>query len=499
MPVAGLTSDRPQRLTAKRLDGASNARFVRLLLAVSVLDLWLPPLRSSFWLDETATFWVIKDGLANLVVRSMNWTGQSPLYYVLAWIALAIGGRHEWILRIPSFASLIIAAWLFHRTAARLFDSSTALFATLLFTCSEPIVYAASDARPYAFGLCMLMASALTLVRWLDQGRARYGIGYILFTALTIYTHYMFGPTVAVLAIYALARARTDRAVGLRHLLIAWTAVAFLLMPLVFQLKAFYQGRASHSFADAPALSDLFACLTPPALVSSLAVGFLVVWLLSLKIERTPLTHKASVLLSVGWAAAPPVLLYLISVLTPVKLFVPRYYVSYAPGLCLIAAWLVCTNTSALGQRITAVCVLVAAIVSFGSLHHGTENWARATETVRADAGGIPVLIASGFIEASDWRALDDPQLHDVLFAPQEMYPLGRPFIRLPYRLDEKSAKYVERFVPALRQEKRFLLIVRFQGLTFEPWLRGRLEADGFRSELFGNFGSLGVFLFRRD
>jgi hypothetical protein len=78
------------------------------------------------------------------------------------------------------------------------------------------------------------------------------------------------------------------------------------------------------------------------------------------------------------------------------------------------------------------------------------------------------------------------------------MYPPGGRLVRLPYRLNEESAKYVERILPALENEPRFVLVVQYQGDTFEPWLRGRLAPRGFRSESLGDFGSVGVFRFSR-
>ena len=90
-------------------DPEKTNRFFGVLAAMAVVDLWILPIRSSFWLDETATFWVIKDGVANLLLRS-NWAGsQSPLYYLTVWPALVIGGRHEWVLRLPSLVALMIA------------------------------------------------------------------------------------------------------------------------------------------------------------------------------------------------------------------------------------------------------------------------------------------------------------------------------------------------------------------------------------------------------
>jgi hypothetical protein len=116
-----------------------------------------------------------------------------------------------------------------------------------------------------------------------------------------------------------------------------------------------------------------------------------------------------------------------------------------------------------------------------------------------AAGGDMPVLIASSFVEASDPKALDDPKLRDVLFAPQQMYPPGGRLIRLPYRLDAPSQRYLEQIIPTVENERRFVLVCRYEGMLFQPWISGRLSPRGFRPEVLGNFGSIGVFLFRRD
>src|SRR5579862_9356953 len=42
---------------------------------------------SSLWLDETATYWVIKDGIGNLFSRVWEWTGASLPYDLTAWVS----------------------------------------------------------------------------------------------------------------------------------------------------------------------------------------------------------------------------------------------------------------------------------------------------------------------------------------------------------------------------------------------------------------------------
>ena len=485
------------------VDALKNKRFFAMLLAVAVVELWAVPLRSSFWLDETATFWIIKDGLPKLLARSLNWAGQSPLYYLVDWVAFTVGGQHEWVLRLPSILALAVALWLFYKLAARLFDSAAAQFAVLAFACFEPVAFAASDARPYALALCLLIGSAWTLMEWLDTGRNRYAAGYVLLTALVIYAHCLFAPVLPVLGAYAISRASTEGKIRIWQLPAAWAASGILVLPLFAQLRHFYQSRGTHSFfTSSPGVSELLEALAPPVLVGSIALGLFLVWLIFPdRLQGRFDARRESFLLAAGWALAPPLLLFAISVLSPTKLFVTRYYISCMPGLCLVAGWLVGSAVAGRGRSVVATFLAGLSILSFGMPNHGPEDWSGAMRKIRSEPGSanMPVLAASGFVEATDPKALDDPQLRDVLFAPQAMYPPSGPLIRLPYRIDAESEKYMERVLSAIRHEKRFALLVPHESLMFEPWFRGKLAPDGFRSERLGNFGLLGVYLFSRE
>src|SRR5437588_11304988 len=67
---------------------------------------------SSYWLDETTTFWVVKDGLLEVVSRSWQWSGQSALYYLTAWTGLRAAPYIglEATMRAPSLLSMVLAA-----------------------------------------------------------------------------------------------------------------------------------------------------------------------------------------------------------------------------------------------------------------------------------------------------------------------------------------------------------------------------------------------------
>jgi mannosyltransferase len=186
----------------------------------------------SLWLDETVTYWIIEGGYAKIFARAAGPPGQSPIYYLVAWLAQLADGNNVAILRLPSLIAMIAAAWLLYKLAERLFDAETAPLATLVFVCSEQVAFEAADARPYALGLCLLTASCLMLVRWLDTGRPHYGAGYSLLIGLTIYAQIFLAIALVWHGVYALYRSRRGGLVTLPALIGAWVAAGLLCAPL---------------------------------------------------------------------------------------------------------------------------------------------------------------------------------------------------------------------------------------------------------------------------
>jgi hypothetical protein len=121
-----------------------------------MVALWLLPLRRSLWVDEAGTYWTIKDGLQETVHRALRYQGQSPLYYFLTWLTLAAGERSEWTLRLPSILAAGGAAFLLYRLEVLLFDRQTGLMAVIAFVGLRRVVFAATNARPYALGLLLV-------------------------------------------------------------------------------------------------------------------------------------------------------------------------------------------------------------------------------------------------------------------------------------------------------------------------------------------------------
>jgi hypothetical protein len=127
---------------------------------------------------------------------------------------------------------------------------------------------------------------------------------------------------------------------------------------------------------------------------------------------------------------------------------------------------------------------------------HGNEDWKGVMSSVNALVSGADtVLIATGFVEGTS-REIDNARLHDVLFSPQQVYPL-KQFRRLPYAFEETA-------VPGgLAGSGRVFLITRRStlfglrtGMQYESLLSQRLT--GYRSRELGNLVGVSLLVFER-
>lgn len=465
------------------------------LIAACAALLWVPPmLRSSLWLDETATFWIARDSVADAVARAWSWSGQSPFYYLIAWAAVHVGGKSEIILRIPSLACMAGATVLLVFVGERLIDRETGLLAALVFACFEETVFAAADARPYALALLMLVAQMLMLLRWLDQGRFRDAAGYTVLAALTVYAHPFFAMGLVVPALYALWRSSRKLAV-----VTTWAVTAVWCLPLAPQLLDFYGHRQTHVYAGTPGLGDFFERLAPATATASILSGIVLATLLIPGVTAHWVADRPKTALLAGWAVFTPAVYFAVAVLTPLKLFVPRYCLSMAPGLALLAGCAMRSFAPDRARRVIACALALSAVTAFGVFHkfnRGQQDWRGAMQAVRSVAGGTgtPVLIVSRFVEASGPAQLADPKLKDVLFAPLALYPAAGSVVKLPYRID---SKYLDQVTNTVLRGKTSFLLVDFSDSKVEVWLLGRFAAQQPVVEHLGNFGIVDVKLFR--
>lgn len=469
------------------------AYLARLIAACCAL-LWVLPMGSSLWLDETGTFWIAKDSIADTVARAWFWSGQSPFYYLTAWLAVHVGGTSEIVLRIPSLIYMAGAAMLLVFTGARLIDRETGLLGALVFVCFEEIVFAAADARPYALALLMLVAHMLMLLRWLDRGRFRDAAAYTVFAALTVYAHPLFAMGLVVPALYALWRSSRKLAVAA-----TWVAIAVWCLPLAPQWLNFYGHREIHTYLGAPKLIQFFEMLTPATAAASILAGLFLATLVIPGVTAHWIADRPKTVLLTAWAIFTPTAYFALAIFTNIRLFSPRYCLSMAPGLALLAGCALRSFAPDRARRVMAFSLALGAVAAFGvftGFKHGSQDWRGAMQAVRSVAGGtaMPVLVVSEFAEASSPAQLDDPKLQEILFAPLSIYPAAGRVVKLPIRIDEK---YLEQVVNTVLRDQTSFLLVDYSDSKVEIWLRGRLADRAPEVQHLGFFGVIDVRLFR--
>lgn len=480
---------------------ADHGRFLFLVGAILYLALWIWPMRSSLWTDELGTWWIVKDGLGDAIARSFEYHGP-PAFYVVAWVAKELGGRQEAALRLPALAAATAAILVFFRLVQRLSDTRSAQAASVAFVGLGGIAFAATDARPYGVGLLTVVGATLALVRWLDDGEARWGALFVISAIATVWLHYMLALILPVHLIYAIFRLRArSTPVRLRGLLAAGAAIGLGMVPLLAQLVSLWGRRGSLAVPNVAAVADLFGALLPLSLVAGLAVGVIVARAVG------PLSFSASARRSDGgallicWLVLPVVTLFSLSALTGVMFFAPRYYLVSAPAAAAIFGWTCASIRPASASRVTiAVFAIVAVLLGGGMLKNG-EDWRGAiafTRTV-SDASTV-VLVHPGFVESAQLSWLEDPERRDYLMSPLSFYELGGEVVPLPYVLDPPAEAYLDRVVnDQLADVDRFLIVTNYADVPYASWLNGRLGPAGWHSQVRGSFGVIQVIEFTKE
>ncbi|HEY4361555.1 MAG TPA: glycosyltransferase family 39 protein [Bryobacteraceae bacterium] len=472
------------------------------LLAVVIQVLWLLPANSSFWRDEAGTFWDVNHGLAP--VLAARWLGQSPLYYLTAWTAYMVGGSSEFVLRLPSMLAMAGAAVVLYRVAIRMFDSSVALLAVLVFLCQQHVAFAANDARPYALGLLAVNTSMLLLLRWLETGGFRAAAALALGAAFVIYAHYFFGPVLLVEAVYALFRIHKGSPARLAELAAAIVIAGILVLPLAPHVLSLFHNRSNVTVPQTPSFFDFMDHVAPAVMLASIMAGLLIAYLTRFWRAGVWNFRPDHFWLVFGWAFFVPTLYFAFAISTPLKLFLPRYVLSGAPGAALLIAGGLSALVAGPARRIAATSLAAGALLAFGTWRlHGGEDWRAAADAVRTVTSGkdMPVLIVSSVSEGNDPKTLNDPNLKN-LFAPQQAYPLDAKVIRLPILATGKAPQmqvdFLEQIAETqLKDQKRFVLLSPAESSLYGIWLTGRFSDRLARVEDLGDFGSVTAVLFQ--
>lgn len=464
----------------------STARFALYAASLAVaISIWLLAIRAPLWLDETGSYWQINAGFGQI------WPRQGicfPAYSYILWAWTRLLGTSEVALRTLSILAMLAAAYLLYLAARELFDLDAAIFAVVVFSVHPIVIFAAVDVRPYAFAILVTNAAILVLLRLRHNESNWLAALFGLLSAGTLYFHYLFAVILPALLLgFFVVKAAHRRAMW-RQFGVAAAVFTLAFLPLIPGLRYLFHTSGTHVYEAPPKLSRLLWTIAPGWL-PFLAVGAaLVALLISALKTRQPVSPGRiegwRLLVCASLALIPLLILFGVSVATPMHMFTDIHRTVAIPGIALCWAYLI----SRLRPRWIEMLVCFALSTLTATMYFRSPSsreliysWKDALQIAEKNASsdGAPVVVCSDFIE-SDYITMPLSAVGDNRFlAPLSYYHLSVPVVPLPRDFNGEATRVGSQFLrEAAQKHERFLAMGDPPSYKTLDWLTQRASVD---------------------
>ena len=469
-----------------------------LALLVSV-SLWFLAFHAPLTDDETGSFWQISQGFWKILSRQGGLS--FPTYAYILWFFSKILGTSEPALRVPSILAMAGAVCFLYGTARKLFDTGVALIVTIIFCLHPVVMFAAIDVRPYAFAALAINAAIFALI-CLRESNSNWLAALLGFVAACIvYFHFLFTLILPVFAICFFVVKVGDRKVRVRQLIVAVVTFGVAILPTTRGLLFTFQTRSTHVYDVAPNWMQLAAALAPGWLIPiAFVVAFMAAATKRLNFQRYAEGWRVYFCLLLG--IVPILILYGVSIVTSIHIFLDRYHLVAIPGIAL--CWGLMANW--FDSRLLKM-VFCLALVATSAMHyfhspearHHLYSWKDALHAAEDNASldNAPVLICSEFVESHFVpMPLDSPK-ESKLFAQLSYYKLSVPVIPLPQELNQETVRVVLSFLqrPTTPQQ-RFLAMAYEASYPTLNWVASRASGTHY-PRVVGVFDGVAVLEFK--
>lgn len=473
------------------------SRLVYPVALLASLSIWLLALRAPLWLDETLAYWQVSGGFWKIWSRSELMPSSIGYLYTL-WAAKSILGSQEIALKIPSTFAMLGAVYFLFRAARELFDQDIAFLTCIFFSLEPNVVFAATDARPYAFALLATNVAIFAFNRWMTQHQMRQAIPFGAAAAGILYFHYLFGAILPAFAIYYLVVRRRSIAADARQLVAVLSSFVLIALPLLYRVVSLYHTKETHVVQELPPKWIALNTLAPMQTL----IGFVATVFLAALVRKVKLPGRdcfPAILLCALLALVPAGILYGVSAATTLHLVIPRYFLVVAPGSALTWGLL----TSRLDSRwlrlvfcVGLVAVTVFECFSSPNARKHEMSFKQAHEfanTIVAQDKAAPVLTCSALIESNFEPLPMDLNSENALVSQVAYYRINAPVILLPYSLNDEAMRIGSQTVLAAAQRhQRFLGIGTPECYPTLRWLVSS-SLGAFTAETIGNFDGIVV------
>lgn len=466
------------------------------LAAVIVAIYWLPRLFRGFWVDEAATYWVSRNGIATVWDKLQVYPGQSVLYGYLCALFTYSGPYKEVLLRLPSVVGVLLSAWVLFKLTERIAGSGCGFLAVIPFLSSTAVVEIATNARPYGLGMAVALGSFWSLREWVYNNTNRFLILYGICSSLAIYFHYAFGLIFPVQIIYLVMARRRGREFPWTRLLVVGGLILVAVLPLARQFFTVAHRSDTFKTAALPGLTT-FLSLYPLQVFTVAGISLLFYRILYPKWFRgLRLPERDDLALLAVWLLLGPVLVFIAVRMTGYALFSTRYLI-YAlfPFFVLVAI-----SIRQIGNESARLAVLFAIALNAG-IHVPMirqAEWRTPLEVAQRLAGReTPLLIRSSFVDSASADLRDEPKPSSYLFAPLIAYPVANDVIPVPFFTNDAAAQLLERQIQQRASMHRRFCLVAEDGSDVLGLLPSWFRNNGYQTSVH-NVGSFTIMIFDR-
>lgn len=465
------------------------------------LSSWFFALRAPLWLDETLSYWQVSGGFGKIWTRSAQMPSSLGYLYTL-WFAKSILGSREMALKIPSLLALLSAVYFLFRATREFFDEDIAFITCIFFTLEGNVVFAATDARPYAFALLATTLAILAFTRWMTQHEMRQAIWFGASAAGILYFHYLFASILPAFAIYYVVARWGAIKRDARQVAAVFVSFTVPILPLGVRVLSLYHTRATHIVL--PPRHPILSALNTLAPKQTL-IGFVIAAFLAALVRKIKLPGRdtwPAILLGPLLVLVPAGVLFGLSIATPMNLVIPRYFSVVAPGSAL--TWALLTTRIDSKWLTKIFCMALVGLTIFELFSSGRAgghelNFKQAHALVNAKLAQeqVPVLECSAFIESNYEPLPSDLNSESALISQLYYYPVHSPVVLLPITFSEETMWISSRVVlEAAQRHQRFLLVGTLTSYETVEWVASYARG-AFTAHLIGRFGEVMVIEFR--
>lgn len=145
----------------------------------------------SIWIDEAVTSQVAELNVSELIGWMIsNNDNNPPLYYMLMHFWVSLFGHSEFSLRFPSAIVGTGSIFMIYAGGKLVLNRATALLASLILSVSVFHIEYSQEARSYSLMAFLTLCSFYFFLKTLSGSKTLYIIGYVIASALLMYSHF---------------------------------------------------------------------------------------------------------------------------------------------------------------------------------------------------------------------------------------------------------------------------------------------------------------------